>query len=59
MGFRQEHFRTFALYNAWANERLYGCAAQLTPEALAEDRGPSSARFSGRSTTSSSRTACG
>jgi len=28
-----------ALYNCWANERLYGCAAQLTPEALAEDRG--------------------
>jgi uncharacterized damage-inducible protein DinB len=28
-----------ALYNRWANERLYGCAAELTPEALAEDRG--------------------
>jgi uncharacterized damage-inducible protein DinB len=39
MGFRQEHFRMFALYNRWANERIYGCAAQLTPEALAEDRG--------------------
>jgi uncharacterized damage-inducible protein DinB len=39
MGFRQEHFRMFALYNRWANERVYGCAAQLTPEALAEDRG--------------------
>ena len=39
MGCRQEHFRMFALYNRWANERLYGCAAQLTPAALAEDRG--------------------
>lgn len=39
MGFRQEHFRMFALYNRWANERLYDCAAQLTPAALAEDRG--------------------
>ena len=39
MGFRQEHFCMFALYNCWANERLYGCAAQLTPGALAEDRG--------------------
>jgi uncharacterized damage-inducible protein DinB len=29
----------FALYNRWANERLYGCAAKLAPEALAEDRG--------------------
>jgi uncharacterized damage-inducible protein DinB len=28
-----------ALYNLWANERLYAAAAQLTPEALAEDRG--------------------
>jgi uncharacterized damage-inducible protein DinB len=39
MGFRQEHFRMFALYNRWANERLYDYAAQLTPAALAEDRG--------------------
>jgi uncharacterized damage-inducible protein DinB len=38
-GPRQEHFRVFALYNAWANERVYACAAQLTPEALAQDRG--------------------
>jgi uncharacterized damage-inducible protein DinB len=29
----------FALYNRWANKRLYSCAAQLTPGALAEDRG--------------------
>ena len=28
-----------ALYNRWANERLYTAAAQLTPEALAVDRG--------------------
>ena len=28
-----------ALYNRWANERLYATAAQLTPEALAVDRG--------------------
>jgi uncharacterized damage-inducible protein DinB len=27
-----EHFRTFAHYNAWANERLYGACAAL-PEA--------------------------
>jgi uncharacterized damage-inducible protein DinB len=39
MGPRQEQFRMFALYNRWANKRLYACAAQLTPEALAEDRG--------------------
>ena len=39
MGSRQEHFCMLALYNRWANERVYGCAAQLTPEALAEDRG--------------------
>ncbi len=29
----------FVLYNRWANKRLYACAAQLTPEALAEDHG--------------------
>jgi uncharacterized damage-inducible protein DinB len=29
----------FALYNLWANERLYDCAARLTPAALAQDRG--------------------
>jgi uncharacterized damage-inducible protein DinB len=39
MGFRQQHFRMLALYNLWANERLYAAAAQLTPEALAVDRG--------------------
>jgi uncharacterized damage-inducible protein DinB len=39
MGFRQEHFTMFSLYNRWANERVYGCAAQLTPEALSQDRG--------------------
>jgi uncharacterized damage-inducible protein DinB len=39
MGFRQDHFCMFALYNRWANERLYDCAAQLTPAALAQDRG--------------------
>jgi uncharacterized damage-inducible protein DinB len=39
MGFRQDHFRMLALYNRWANERLYAAAAQLTPEALAADRG--------------------
>jgi uncharacterized damage-inducible protein DinB len=39
MGPRQEHFRMLAHYNAWANDRLYSCAAQLTPEALAADRG--------------------
>jgi uncharacterized damage-inducible protein DinB len=39
MGFRQEHFRMLALYNSWANERLYACASELMPEVLAEDRG--------------------
>ena len=39
MGLLQEHFRMLALYNRWANERVYRCAAQLTPEAWAEDRG--------------------
>jgi uncharacterized damage-inducible protein DinB len=39
MGSRQEHFCMLALYNLRANERLYAAAAQLTPEALAEDRG--------------------
>ena len=42
----------FALYNRWANERLYDCAAQLTPAALAEDRGAFLGRCSARSTTS-------
>ena len=28
-----------ALYNRWANERLYDGASRLTPAALAEDRG--------------------
>ncbi|HEY8612351.1 MAG TPA: DinB family protein [Roseomonas sp.] len=39
MSVRQEHFRMLARYNRWANERVYDCAAQLTPQALAEDRG--------------------
>jgi uncharacterized damage-inducible protein DinB len=39
MGPRQEHARMFATYNRWANQRLYAAAAQLTPAALAEDRG--------------------
>src|SRR3954469_6130941 len=39
MGPRQEHFRMLALYNQWANARLYAAAAQMAPEALAENRG--------------------
>lgn len=39
MGHRQAHFRMFSLYNRWANERLYACAAQLTPEALVQNQG--------------------
>ncbi|MEL6768608.1 MAG: DinB family protein [Pseudomonadota bacterium] len=33
------HFRMFAAYNAWANERLYAAAAGLTTEALEQDLG--------------------
>lgn len=39
MGPRQEHFRMLALYNQWANGRLYAAAGQIAPEVLAEDRG--------------------
>jgi uncharacterized damage-inducible protein DinB len=28
----KQHFRMFAAYNAWANERIYEAAAALTPE---------------------------
>ncbi len=35
----QSHFRMFALYNRWANARLYAAAAQLPAMALAEERG--------------------
>ena len=38
-GPRQEHFRMFALYNRWANDRIYETAGRLTPAALQEDRG--------------------
>jgi len=38
-GPRQQHVRMFALYNRWANQRLYDAAAQLTPAQLTEDRG--------------------
>jgi uncharacterized damage-inducible protein DinB len=31
--------RMFARYNAWANARLYGVAATLSPEQFAENRG--------------------
>jgi hypothetical protein len=36
MGPRQEHFRMLALYNLWANARLYAAAGQIAPETLAE-----------------------
>lgn len=29
MGFAERHFRTFARYNAWANERVYAACASL------------------------------
>lgn len=38
-GPRQKHFRTFALYNRWANDTLYETASKLTPRQLGEDRG--------------------
>jgi uncharacterized damage-inducible protein DinB len=34
----QDHFRMFALYNRWANDRIFVAAASLPPERLAEDR---------------------
>jgi uncharacterized damage-inducible protein DinB len=33
------HLRMFAVYNAWANRRLYAAAAQLTDEQYRADRG--------------------
>jgi uncharacterized damage-inducible protein DinB len=39
MGPRQEHFRMMALYNQWADGRLYAAAGRIAPGALAEDRG--------------------
>lgn len=35
----QDHYRMFALYNRWANDRLYAASALLPAEQLAEDRG--------------------
>jgi uncharacterized damage-inducible protein DinB len=34
-----ERYRTFAAYNHWANERVYGAAAQLTDAEYRADRG--------------------
>jgi uncharacterized damage-inducible protein DinB len=34
-----EHCQTFAAYNTWMNEKLYGCAAQLSDEERKRDRG--------------------
>jgi uncharacterized damage-inducible protein DinB len=34
-----EHYRMFGRYNAWANSRLYGAAAQLSVEQYRADRG--------------------
>jgi uncharacterized damage-inducible protein DinB len=39
MGPRQEHFRMLALYNQWANSRLYAAAERIAPNRLAENRG--------------------
>jgi uncharacterized damage-inducible protein DinB len=38
-GVFEDHFRMFALYNRWANARLYEAAAKLPEDALAQDRG--------------------
>jgi uncharacterized damage-inducible protein DinB len=35
----QEHFRSFARYNAWANRRLYDAAAGLEAASYRADRG--------------------
>jgi uncharacterized damage-inducible protein DinB len=32
-------YRTLARFNSWANERIYGCAAELPEPAYREDRG--------------------
>jgi hypothetical protein len=36
---QQQHFRMFAGYNAWANERLYASVATLPVEAFEADHG--------------------
>jgi uncharacterized damage-inducible protein DinB len=36
---QQQHFRMFAGYNAWANERLYASVATLSVEAFEADQG--------------------
>jgi uncharacterized damage-inducible protein DinB len=36
---RQTHFRMFALYNRWANRRLYDAASALPAAELGTDRG--------------------
>jgi uncharacterized damage-inducible protein DinB len=36
---QQQHFRMFAGYNAWANERLYASVATLSVEAFQADQG--------------------
>lgn len=35
----KKHYHTFAGYNAWANRRLYDCAAALTDAEYRADRG--------------------
>jgi uncharacterized damage-inducible protein DinB len=34
-----EHCQSFAAYNAWMNEKIYACAAQLSDEDRKRDRG--------------------
>lgn len=36
---QKQHFQLLARYNAWMNDKLYAAAAQLSPQALNEDRG--------------------
>jgi uncharacterized damage-inducible protein DinB len=35
----KQHFRMFAAYNRWANDRLYAAAASLSPQAFNRDVG--------------------
>jgi len=35
----KQHFMMFAAYNAWANQRIYDAAANLTEEELSRDTG--------------------
>ena len=55
----KSHYRMFAGYNAWCNERLYAAAATLTEPTIAPTAAPSSSRCTARSITCWSATAFG